>query len=850
MNRGCGQLLSNFNKKRKLTAYLEQESDSYPEIFENSPDILLFVVDLKGVIVNVRGGTNQLVGMDPNEIIGKKYKQFIFKEDLQKVEDYFARVLKGEKLYVSYRVLGLEGEISPVDVTLTPIQMADGEVIGFYGLTHNISSEYQLKEKVQKLQGRLQSLIHHSHEVIGILDAEGTFVFESSSIEFVLGYTVEELTGQKSFDYMHPDDLPIIKRNFTEIIERPNTPFTTELRLRHKNGEWRNFTVVCTNLLDNPSVNGIVCNFHDTTEIKKQEQEIHFMAHHDYLTALPNRRAFEERLNLEIRLANVDERKFAVLIFNLDGFKYLNDTFGHDIGDLLLKEVAKKVSHTVARDIEMMARIGGDEFAILTTSLQTDETVERIAKTILHIFEQPFEVRNYQLFLTASIGISIFPESGDDSGTLMKNAGLAVYLAEKDGHHTYRIYSPSANVETYKLFYLRNELQYALHDDQFLVYYQPIVQSGTDEIVKVEALIRWDHPVWGIVRPDEFIPLAEESGMIIKIGEWVLKTVCRKLRAWHDAGYMVKGSVNLSLTQFLQADLIDVIERTLQENELNPEWLILEITETAMWVRKDKALEKIAQLRALGIKVSLDDFGSGYASFKNLLEIKPDTLKIDRSLVKNIPADKDSMEIVTSIIQLAHRLSIQVVVEGIETEEQKEFVLGLEGERMQGYLFSKPVSEENMEKLLARTLKPEIESTPIEERRKYFRIDFQYPLEAMMTISELNGKKVQLGNTKVLVENLGPGGLRFLSTIKLPVGSDMVLKFQTTIDDEEMTLYGKIIHESEFEDLNRYGVEFHVDEEGREHLIKSFNQLQVQLRKNTLPPGYPFITEKASVYFK
>ncbi|WP_262174065.1 EAL domain-containing protein [Saccharococcus sp. Marseille-Q5394] len=843
-------MLSNFNNRRKLTAYLEQESDSYPEIFENSPDILLLIMDLKGVIVNVRGGTNQLVGLDQKEITGKNFRDFIHKEDLQKVEDYFARVLKGEKLYVSYRVLDMEGDIIPIDVTLTPIQTADGEVIGSYGLTHIISSEYQLQERIQELQGRLQTLIHHSHEVIGILDAEGTLVFESPSIESVLGYTVEEITGQKGFDYMHPDDRPRLKKKFERIINRPNTPFTIELRLRHKNGNWRYFTVVCTNLLDNPTVKGIVCNFHDITEVKRQEMEINYLAYHDYLTTLPNRRTFEERLNLEFRLAKVDERKFAVLIFNIDGFKYLNDTFGHDIGDLLLKEVASKVKHTLYKDIEIMARIGGDEFAILTTSLHSEEAVERIAKTILHIFEQSFEVKNYQLYLTASIGISMYPESGDDSGALMKNAGLAVYLAEKGGRNTYRIYSPTANIETYKLFNLRNELQYALHNDQFLVYYQPIVQAGTDEIVKVEALIRWNHPIWGIVRPDEFIPLAEESGMIIKIGEWVLKTVCRKLRAWHDAGYMVKGSVNLSLTQFLQADLIEMIERTLHENELDPKWLILEITETTMWVQKDKALEKIARLRALGIKISLDDFGSGYASFQNLLAIKPDTLKIDRSLVKNIPSDKDSTEIVTSIIQLAHRLSIQVVVEGVETEEQKEFVLELEGERMQGYLFSKPVTEENMEKLLERTIKPEIESAPEKERRRYFRIDFPYPLEAMMTIAELNGKKVQLGNTKVLLENLGPGGLRFLSTIKLPVSPDMILKFQMTIADEEITLYGSIIHESEFNDLNRYGVEFIVDEQGREELIKSFNYLQVQLRKNPLPPGYSFITENASVYFK
>ncbi|MFS0576281.1 EAL domain-containing protein [Sporosarcina sp. 179-K 3D1 HS] len=843
-------MLTNLNKKRKLKAYLEQEKNSYPEIFENSPDILLFVIDIKGVIVNVRGGTTQLVGMDPEKIIGKKYQSFIYKEDLKKVESYFANVLKGETQYVHYRVTSETGDIIPIDMTLTPIQLANHEVIGFYGLTHNISTEQQLKQGIQELKGRLKTLIHHAHEIIGILDAKGTFIFESPSIEATLGYNVEEITGQNSFDLMHPEDLPIMKRNFDEILNRPNTPFPVELRLRHKNGEWLHFRVVCTNLLNNPNVNGVVCNFHDITEIKKQELEIQYMAHHDYLTGLPNRRAFEERLDLEIRLANVDTRKFAVLIFNLDGFKFINDSFGHDIGDLLLREVTRKVTSTLHDDIEMMARIGGDEFAILTTSLQGDDSIQRIAKTILHVFDQSFEVKDYQLFLTASIGISIYPESGDDTGSLMKNAGLALYLAEKAGHNCYQIFSPTANVATYKLFSLRNELQYALHNDQFLVYYQPILHAETNEIDAVEALIRWNHPVWGIVSPNEFIPLAEESGQIIKIGEWVLKTVCRKLRSWHDDGYIVKGSVNLSILQFLQTDLIDMIASTLKENELDAKWLTLEITETAMLEQKEKVLTKIDDLRALGITISLDDFGAGFASFKNLKDIKPDILKIDGSLVRGIPSDIDSVEIVSSIIQLAHRLSIQVVAEGVETKEQQEFLLELECERMQGYLFSKPVSEDIMEKLLKRTAQTEVDPTPEMERRGYFRIDFHYPMEALMTISEMNGKKVQLGNTKVLLENLGPGGLRFLSTITLPVKSDMLLKFKMTIADKEMTLYGTIIHDSEYKELNRYGVQILVDEQEREELIKQFNQLQVQLRKTPLLPGCHFVTENVFAYFK
>lgn len=843
-------MLTRITKKKRLMAYLNEEKNSYPQIFENSPDILLFVVDRKGVIVSIRGGSELITGTKVEECIGEKYSNFVYEEDLERVKGYFAKVLNGEAQYVKYRVINEHGGVSHIDVTLTPIQMENNEVLGLYGLTSNITVAQELKQDIQEMREKLQSLIHYSHEIIGILDSKGTIVFESPAIEAVLGYKVEEITGTNFFDLIHPDDHQLKKSKFKEILKRPNTPFTVELRLKHKNGEWRDFEVIYTNLLHAPSVNGVICNLHDISELKKQQREIQYMAYHDYLTELPNRRAFENGVDLEIRLANIDKRKFAVLFLNLDGFKFLNDSLGHEVGDLLLIEIARKLKNTLNKNIKMMARISGDEFAILTTNLQDIHSIEQIAKDALQVFEQSFDIKGYNLFITTSIGISIYPESGDDTASLMKNTGLALYLAEKAGNNNYQIYSPTANVATYKVFSLRNELKQALHDNQFLVYYQPIVHTGTNQIVSVEALLRWNHPVWGIVSPDEFIPLAEESGLITPIGEWVLRTVCKNVRLWHNAGYFIQASVNLSLVQFLQTGLVAMISSILQENELDPKWLNIEITESTMMEQEEKVLGKIEKLRGLGIQISLDDFGTGYASFKSLRDIKPDILKIDRSLIKDIPSDKDSAEIVTSIIQLAHRLSIEVVAEGVETIEQREFVSNLQCDWIQGYLFSRPVSEENILKLLAGKSNSEIESVPIKEKRKYFRIDLQYPLEAFMTVAELNGKKVQLGNTKVLVENIGPGGLRFVSNIKLPTRSDIVLKFQTTIIDEEMTLYGTIVFDEEQGDLYRYGIKFIVDEKQRDYLIKNFNQFQLQLKKDPLLIGHSFVTENVTTYFK
>lgn len=842
-------MLSRINKKRKLKAYLDDEKHSYRQIFENSPDILLFVIDLNGVIMSVRGGTDQITGIIVKEVIGKKYNNFIYEEDLELVNGYIEKVLSGEAQYVKYRAI-YNGEIIHIDVTLTPIQIENDEVLGFYGLTSNISQAQELKHDILEMRERLSSLIHYSHEIIGILDSDGTIVFESPSIETVLGYKVEEITGKNFFDLMHPDDLELKKAKFKEVLNRPNTPFTVELQLKHKNGEWRDFEVIYTNLLNTPGVNGVICNVHDITELKEQQREIQYMAYHDYLTELPNRRAFENGLDRQIRLANVDKRKFAVMFLNLDGFKFLNDSLGHDIGDLLLVEIARKLKNTLNNNIKMMARISGDEFAILTTNLQDFHSIEKIAKDTLQVFEQSFAIKDYTLYITTSIGISVYPESGDDTATLMKNAGLALYLAEKAGNNKYRIFSPTANVSTYKTFSLRNELNQALHDNQFLVYYQPIVHAGTNQIASVEALLRWNHPIWGIVPPDEFIPLAEKSGLITQIGEWVLRTACKNVCVWHSAGHFIQVSVNLSIVQFFQSGLIDMISSVLQEYKLDPKWLNIEITESTMMEQEEKVLGKIKELRELGIQISLDDFGTGYASFKSLRDIKPDVLKIDRELIKDIPSDKDGAEIVTSIIQLANRLSIRVVAEGVETIEQQEFVANLQCDWIQGYLFSRPVSEENIIKLLNGKMDSEIESGPIKDRRKYFRIDFEHPLEAFMTVSELNGKKVQLGNTKVLVENIGPGGLRFLSNIKLSAQSDIILKFQLKVMNEEMTVYGTITYDAEQENLYRYGIKFIADEKQREYLIKHLNQFQLQLKKDPLLPGHSFIKESVRKYFK
>ncbi|KXH82095.1 hypothetical protein AU377_06585 [Sporosarcina sp. HYO08] len=706
-----------------------------------------------------------------------------------------------------------------------------------------------MNHSLQTSQERFQSLLNHAEEIICILNREGNILFASAATEKILGYTADGHLGKNYAHLVHTDDLSLANRKLDNIMKRPNKTTEIELRLKHKNGEWRDFKISIKNLLHNASVNGIVCNLQDITRIKKQQREIHYMAYHDYLTELPNRRAFEERLNLEIRLANVDDRKFAVLFLNLDGFKYLNDSLGHKIGDLLLIEIARNLHRHCSQSIEMLARIDGDEFAILTTPLHDDKMIEKIAKEVLQFFEQSIQIKDYNLFITASIGIGIYPESGNDANTLIKNTDLALYLAEKKGSHHYQIFSPTTDIATHKIFSLRNDLQQALHNNEFIVHYQPIVHPVTNEIGSVEALLRWDHPKWGIVPPNEFIPLAEESGLIIPIGEWIIRTVCENLKEWHKKGYFIQASVNLSAAQFFNENLVDTIIQILEEHELDPKWLNVEITESVMLEQQENKIKKIAKLRTLGIQVSLDDFGTGYASYRSLKEIKPNIVKLDKSFVKELPNDQESVEIVTSIVQLAKKLSIIVVAEGVETAEQLAFLSNLQCDWVQGYLFSRPVSEDQLLTLLKG---PSISENLVQnttERRKYFRIEFQYPLECSMTISELNGKKVQLGRTNVLIENIGPGGLRFLSNIKLPAKEDLTLQFKMSILGNELVLHGKIIHTSEIDDVYRYGIQFILKEKRRELLIKKLNQFQLRLENSPVPADHLFVTDRVDHYF-
>ncbi len=448
-------------------------------------------------------------------------------------------------------------------------------------------------------------------------------------------------------------------------------------------------------------------------ERKKAEERILFLAYYDSLTSLPNRILFKDRLYQSLVMAKRHQRLLAILFLDLDNFKRINDTLGHPAGDELLKQAAVRLSNYIRKSDSIsrysadefstvLARLGGDEFTILLTEIAQAHDTIKVAQRILDAIAQPFDIEGQEVFITASIGIAIYPIDGEDVDTLLKNCDTAMYHAKNEGRNNYKFYEQSLNKTALDILTLENNLRKALDKQEFIVYYQPRIDIRTRNIVGLEALIRWRHPQKGMIPPSEFIPMAEENGLIVPIGEWVLNEACKQNKTWQAKGFApVFISVNLSGKQFKQQNLIKVIQQALSETALDPRYLELEITESIIQDTGSTAVI-LCDLRNLGLKISVDDFGTGYSSLSYLRRFPVDALKIDRSFVKDATKDMDSAAIVKAIIAMSHCLKLRVVAEGVETEEQLKFLSDEGCDEFQGYLISPPLPADEVVRFLAK----------------------------------------------------------------------------------------------------------------------------------------------------
>ncbi len=552
---------------------------------------------------------------------------------------------------------------------------------------------------------RYHSIISQALDIILLVDIDSKRILEANqAFQQLLGYSLFETMQLSLYDILE-EDRTRVDRYVNRILSETSC-FLGEHVFIGQNGI-RVEVDLNANLISYGDHQVICMVIRDISERKRFQGELMHMAHHDALTGLPNRTLFFDRLRQALFKKDRSGKMLAVIYLDLDQFKFVNDTLGHHTGDLLLKDVANRL-RGVIRKADTVSRLGGDEFIIIIDDIATHANLILVVDKIRHVFGTPFSLDMHEIFVTASIGVTLYPSDGDSAEKLMKNADTAMYHAKERGRNNYEFFSEEMNVRVSERLLMETGLRNALARNEFLLHYQPRVNTATGRIVGVEALIRWQHPEKGIISPDAFIPLAEETGLIVPIGEWVLRTSCAQARAWRSAGLeTMKVSVNISFRQFTHDNLPATIRSILQDTGLEPFCLELEITESLIMLDPEGAVIILNELKEMGISIAIDDFGTGYSSLSHLKRLPVDTLKVDKSFIRGICESKSDETLTATIINMGHNLGLSMVAEGVENEDQLQFLKRSNCQEVQGYYFSRPLSAKSLQTLVATWGSPE-----------------------------------------------------------------------------------------------------------------------------------------------
>lgn len=557
----------------------------------------------------------------------------------------------------------------------------------FYGMDNMAMRSQNLNSQLSLAA----AVFDNALEGILVTDAERRIVTANRAVSRATGYSLEEIIGRNPRIFSSGRQGAEFYQRMWESLSSAGQ-WQGEIWNQRKNGEiypeWLSIVAIRD---DAGAVSNYLAIFTDVTERKKIEDELNRLAHYDALTGLPNRLLFLDRVNHALGSARRDGRQIALLFIDLDRFKAVNDNFGHAVGDQLLAEVARRLQESV-RSGDTVARFSGDEFCIVMDYIADPEQAARLAQKLIRQLTEPVVLDNTGHLITASIGISLYPTDGDDADTLLRNADMAMYQVKQLGRSDYQFYVNDLSISTHRNLKLEYDLRSAVGNDELLLHYQPKISLLDDSVVGLEALLRWRHPARGMVPPGEFIPLAEESGLILDISEWVIWEVCRQLREWKDAGMpVVRTAVNISGRQIVRPLFMHGIERAVAVHGVNPDCIELELTESILMDNTELTIAKLQRLRSSRFHLSIDDFGTGYSSLAYIKRFDIDDIKIDRSFIRDITSDPNDAAIVKAIIAMAQKLNLSVVAEGVETEEQVHFLRECGCDQAQGFYWSKPL---------------------------------------------------------------------------------------------------------------------------------------------------------------
>ncbi len=675
-----------------LRAHAREADAHIRAIMDNVADGIITIGET-GTIYSYNRAAEQIFGYTPAEAIGRNVKLLMPEPYHSEHDGYLANYVRtGESKCLGIGVREVVAKHK--DGTVFPMELATSEMrLGgqrlFIGIARDISERKRAEEGIVKLS----RAVEQTADSILITDRGGVIEYVNSAFERTTGYRKDEAIGcTPNLVRSGRHDAEFYRRMWDTILA--GEPFREVFINRKKDGMLYYEEKTISPLKDAlGNVTHFISTGKDITERMQIQERLQYLAHHDVVTDMPNRVLFVDRLTQAIVRSQRNQKRCAVLFLDLDRFKVINDTLGHDSGDRLLQGVANRLRRCL-REGDTVARLGGDEFAILLEEIHIVDDVPPVAQKVLAALAQPLLLKDREFFITASIGISLYPDDGDDAHTLLKHADVAMYRAKHQGRNNYRFYTADMDTKALERLTLENNLRRALERDEFVLHYQPLVDVVTGNVTGVEALIRWNHPDLGLVPPNEFISLLEETGLIVPVGEWVLREACHQGRRWHAAGLALRVSVNLSSRQFNAPDLADTIAAILRESDFDPRMLELEITESTTMQDPESSVKTLNALAAMGVRLALDDFGTGYSSLNYLKRFPIQTMKIDRSFVRDVTTDPEDATLASAIISLAHNLQIQVVAEGVEHDDQLHFLRGKRCDSVQGFLFSRPLTAE------------------------------------------------------------------------------------------------------------------------------------------------------------
>lgn len=677
---------------------LQRTQQRLSDIIEHSPSAIA-IQDTRSHFILANRQFKQLFDLGDTDISGKAINE-ILPESISEMELAQQRQVLDEGITTSHEeTLPLRDGPRTFISSRFPLFGSNNRIYGMGCIFTDISERKSMEERLRLAQ----KVIENTSEAVVITDPGGIIVEINNAYTQITGYEREEVIGlNPRFSQSGHHDKQFYQAMWSQLADEGY--WSGEIWDRRKDGEafpkWLTINAIYN---DDDSVSHYVGIFTDISEKKDTEKKLKNLAFYDPLTGLPNRVFFLERLNEALITSQRHRNRTALLFIDLDRFKDVNDTLGHNAGDELIIQASRRIRRCL-RQSDTVARLGGDEFTVILTEISNEASIAYIAQQIIEQLCEPFMIYGTEVYIGASVGISVYPDDSDSSETLLKNADTAMYHAKDNGRGNFQFYRDEMNARMLRRVTLERNLRHALENDEFVLHYQPRYSLPEAKIIGMEALVRWNHPKEGLVPPSEFIPLAEETNLIIPLGEWVLHTACAQAKAWEHEGLgSYRMAVNLSSRQFQQLDLIQQVRNALQHCHMDPTLLELEITESIVMKNPEEVASLLAAIRRLGVHISIDDFGTGYSSLAYLKKFPINALKIDRSFVNDLPDDNDDVAIVESIIGMTRSLGIEVVAEGVETPEQVEFLQSRGCKEVQGYYFSKPLPPKEMSELLRKS---------------------------------------------------------------------------------------------------------------------------------------------------